>query len=1638
MSEEIPTELSNTEGGKIIVPPLPVEPMTGEQLLEGLQPSSVEEAPEPVPDIARNDTPEVQLSVMGGGKSFDDLKHIVRSRDQDNLNTVAQAMYRMPVPTAPAIQILKEIARTRIPDRTIGGYTAEAILGGHTPERKAIAARDFNIAEGKNILRHSVGKNLGLKGDYVVEMGKPNEAAVEALRILKPTGTPINEESAFNNVLEYVNPLGGENPDGMDIEVWDAMVGIVTGDFDSEAFDKQMTSNYGEEWVGRFTSFAVKEVAIDGALLILASTVWGAPLAAYLFSAKTAYKAKRILQYSQPTLKATAKSILARSAVIGVGGGSVQAGQNYVLDRDLNFGSEVAMRMGGSAIFDTAALGLRAGFKTLKGSNKKDIIASAATPNIKPLSNKEVVKIMDGEAYSIGPYAALTRDNLFKKIEGYEKISSEASDDILRLDDASDEVIEGLSNFLGVSEAELKNIKLDVIMDDLTGFKRRIEKEGSDYANNQVGNAQGMAPHIMSKIRGEYVDGNEMAQMYVDGGTLQFRATDNNLNSSNISTINTILKVSRLAEPDRVAGRSGADILDVNDLGSRIANGFGKLYKDALGNRKVIGKGTTKFSEDELRTIDGLLQEGDANSLVYDFDNIFPSDIPSRKITREIEVAYMKTRLVMDFAYEIRNSALTKNLKGSTVDVKTGRLFNYKDQLVEITHILPNNKYKAKVYDADELSSLGGTEFDNITIGSLKEIDSVIPYRNGHIPRGYTDHSYSLLSMNPKTGKVSREAMYNNRLEAQNALADREKLLSEGEAVTLVFNKANATLNGSMFHRNSINVLDAVTDEQKDVLMKQLTDMGLDSESVRYMFKSREQASRSTQGGVKARTDLGTATTEAGKLLRMQHAKANQRVSNAHTKVAAAAKALGEAPKKLIKELEAAQAAAAIIRRNIETNVPNEIAPTQESIIEYLSMVAKQSGHDIWQRTAIDNFNGEFGKYLIPEGTWKNASTGSGKFFNTSGDFIPDVKLRKHIEGYSRFLNRNITKTTQYESGVDQAIMRKVDDLGRLAADGNYVALKTQLLWDNIPMSKDFLNFARFQTAFPKLLFYPFIQTYIQASQAITTLSSGLVKDPVGLAQALSQYPRITLIAAKKYYDQPMSKLMVNSDSNAAYNDLVNSGYAADLSTSDTLWSSKLSLSATGFKKFIKRLNQGGALPFRGGEGINRVTAFLVVRKQFMRSIDKYETALKQGVKGEALAKIEKNMVRGRDGEILRAVDIGSSSYLTGIKTKAKVLAFNMGKSGELEAFSGFGSVVFQFKQVGIKQLAMFDSTQLNVREKIAVAAGTMALFGSGALPFIPDMFVAADAVGYEVTGNNPSKLYIFSDYADEAVKWTAGLFDADPEYTKLLLQKGIITASTMGEVDIASRIAIGNIWSDTFDVQNWYDFIPATAVLADYIEMAHQTALRDVNANILNIPAWIDFSSYMLKGLSFKESALKFYTPESSIGKWIVGDNKIGTMSMEIFKSVGKVYSQFGSISRAAEAAYPSTAQPSLDLLSPQGLMTKYYAGTDVEVTPLGQFMLMTGLLPGRVTKYYDDANRKYALNGAINDLNKRLKEDLKRPSGKDGGRVINKYFTTMQAVVQAAEKWGIDAKIVKDARAKARLMMSKLTIQYATGKEL
>jgi hypothetical protein len=1636
MAVEALVEEKEQQEPKTIVPaPAPFK-LDGQQLLEAFTPK--ETSNETVPTLTRNDTSEVQLSLLGGGESYDDLKSSVLNRDQDRLNKIAQAISTLPAgkPTDIAAA-LKEIGRTKVPIRTLGGYTAEAILKEHPTLNKEKTGKEFNISEGKNIINNSVMKSFGAKGSYDNFMATPNEAATEAMKIVVPGGK-VYEEASNNDLLEFVNPLGGEDPEGMDIQVWKAIKGLATGTFDSEAFDKEMTSNYGEEWVGRFAAFAAKEVAIDGMLLLLAATAVGAPLAATLFGAKNVYRASKLLRYSQVGFKANAKSIAARSVVIGLGGGAAQSAQNYSLDRDLNFGSEVALRLGGAAIFESAALGLRTGFRSLRGRNLEEISKNAAKGgDIKPISRKEINNIMDGEQFATSPYASITREHLFSSIDGYEKVSGEATENLLKLEEASDGVIDGLSAFLGVDRLALKDVQISAIMGDLLKFKTRIDKAGSAaMMKNQEATSQGLTPHLLSLVRGEYGEGNKIAQMYMDGNTLQFRANDTNINSSNMSAVNTVLKGLNLAEPDRVAGRTGADFLDVSNFSNKLANGFVKLYEDAMGRQKIFSKTTTKFNESDLRVINSILEEGDQANKVYDFKNVFPEHVSPEKITSEIEEAYIKTRAIMDLAYELRNSSLTANLRGDISNPKTGKLFIVGEDFVEITERLPNHRFKGRVYDRDNLTSAGGRVVDNLTKASLKEIDSVIPFRNGHIPRGYREHSYSLLALDGNAGKVSRDALFDNRVEAERAFRERNKITGEGQSIALVSNKADSALNGAMFTRNSINVLDAVTKEQREVLSKLLKDMGLNSKSVRFMFKDRPGAGRGAQGGVKGRTDLGTATTKRGKELRVEHAKATAHVANIKAKIKIAKRAK-KSTTVLDKALKSAEAQAGRKRAAIIKRLPKEIAPTQESIVEYLGFVAHQSGHDIWQRVGIDHFNSKYGKFLEPEGTWQNAK--SGDVFIAKGSNIPSTAMESEIKDFSRFLVRNITKQTFAERWYDRAILGFINKMGKKAVDGNKVALATRKLWDNVPVARDLVNFLRFQTAFPKLLFYPFVQIYIQGSQAITTISAGAAQDIVGLGQAMSQFPRVTAIHARLKFGKRLPPHIKNSDSMKAYDELVASGYNADLSTSDTLWNSKNTMNSGPVGKMIKKINAGGALPFRGGEAINRTTAFLVVRKQLMRQVDKYERALKKGKK--TTKELEELAGRGADGEILRARDLGNASYLKAIVNKSKVMAFNMGKAGELEAFSGFGSILFQFKQVGIKQIAMFDSATLSLREKLGAAAGLLGFFGSGAIPFFPDVFKAADTIIFEATGEDPNKLTLASDFAALSAETFADLMGADKEYTKLLLEKGIITAATAGEVDVASRIALGHIVSDTFDVQNWYDLVPASAVFADYVGFARQFALRDINANILNVYSWSEYIAQLASGKSPREAMLKQFDPQSTIGKALAGDSTLLNFTLETIREGGKVYSQFGSISRLMDAANMYEVHPDLDTIHPN-VPARFSSSagkvTNVELTLSRGIQLLTGLTPGLITKEFDKKDLEFRYTEAIKNAGKQLKEDLRRATGNSGVRAINNYGLITRRLRDVAEELDLDIKVVSDGYGKARLMYHNLLVTYALGEEL
>jgi hypothetical protein len=839
-----------------------------------------------------------------------------------------------------------------------------------------------------------------------------------------------------------------------------------------------------------------------------------------------------------------------------------------------------------------------------------------------------------------------------------------------------------------------------------------------------------------------------------------------------------------------------------------------------------------------------------------------------------------------------------------------------------------------------------------------------------------------------------------------------------------------------MFTRNSINVLNAVGKDQKALLAKQLEDMGLNSESVRFMFKDRPGASRSTTGGAKGRTFLGTATTAGGKKLRVEHAKLTAKIANINAKIRLNKKAK-KSTSKLETDLERVEASAASKRSEIIRKLPEETANTQEVIIEYLGYVAHNSGHDIWQREGIDHFNSAYGKYLLPEATWKNAAEKT--YFNTKGSNVPNTAMQSEIADFSRFLIRNITKTTQPEQMWDKAVLLMVDRLGKKAAEGNIVAKNTQLLWDNVPLAKDLNNFIRFQTAFPKLLFYPFIQVYIQGSQAITTVSARGAIDPVGLAQGLSQFPRVTAIHARLSYNQRLPRNMKNSDSMKAYEDLIASGYNADLATSDTLWNTKNAINSGTFGKFIKQINKGGALPFRGGESINRTTAFLVVRKQLMRQIDTYERALKAGVK--SAEDIEGLAGRGANGEALRAKDIGGASFLKAIVNDSKVLAFNMGKAGELEAFTGFGSIIFQFKQVGVKQIAMFDSSSLPIRAKIAAAAGLFGAFGSGALPFFPDIFRAMDKIIFESTGEDPNKLKLATDLADLSVETFADLIGSDKEFTKRLFEKGIITAVTAGEIDIASRIALGHIVSDTFDVQNWWDLVPASAVFADYIGAARQFALRDINARILNPFSWAEFMAQVSAGRTPREAMLMLVDPQSTAGKLIAGDSSFLNFSLESLREFGIVFSQAGSVSRLLDAANMYEVHPDLATVHPDvqpRFSTSSGNITDVELTFGRGISLLTGLTPGPATANFLKKDLEYSYLDAMENVSKQLVADLKRATGDSGLRAIARYGLITRRLRDTVEKLGLDIKVVEDGYGSARMTYQNLLINYGNGKDM
>jgi len=468
-----------------------------------------------------------------------------------------------------------------------------------------------------------------------------------------------------------------------------------------------------------------------------------------------------------------------------------------------------------------------------------------------------------------------------------------------------------------------------------------------------------------------------------------------------------------------------------------------------------------------------------------------------------------------------------------------------------------------------------------------------------------------------------------------------------------------------------------------------------------------------------------------------------------------------------------------------------------------------------------------------------------------------------------------------------------------------------------------------------------------------------------------------------------------------------------------------------------------GQVPFRIGEGGNRVVAFTLAHGKITADIKAYTRALKKGVTGKKLEKLEwyaRGLEGHGPGKSMTTADLGTGKFQQLVANRAAVTALSMGKAGELEAMSGFGSVAFQFRQVHPKTLAIFDSSQLVGRERFGALGAMVAAWGTGAIILGPDILKATDWVVSQVF-DTPKDRMLATDAARYSAKVMGTALEdyIEPETTERWLKHGLVSAMTEGEINFTNRIALGNFLGEMIDISHPTDLIVFAAVAKD---MADAVATLGI-AELLNPVSFLMLIEDMGKGSSFQEAMSRQYEPEGTISKALAGETTFGNMTLQLTRDFGKVFSQMGSISRAMDAAHQDVVSPEIgrkNPMTPTYYTTSNLKSTDVEVNDTNQFMLMLGISPGKLVEsrslretemIYKEAARSYTKN-----IDKRYRaalgnDDLQR-------RLIIEFTDEMNALKYLSVQLGISPTASLQSMSIATRKLMYIILDIGTGGEI
>jgi hypothetical protein len=1603
-------------------PVFTTQPDTGDAVFTVEEPAFAMQQEEQVKPFEQQDNAvESMLSGAAGATNYDEVKFNADLKEQERRNTAIQAAVfsTKAVPSEMTKQIT-EILKSPLTRRTVGDAAADMLLNNHSKEEKQAFSSTISVDNAKTINKDAIQQTFGKEGSSYKETINAKEPSVNAIvagleASHKTIEDGVEPPGSIAQFFEYINPIGGEDEAGMDMEVWQSIKDIFTGDFDADAFGTRMESNYGKEWGKRFLSMAAKEVAIDGAIL----------LGAFMYP-----PAAVAMAYGKAAMTARLAAASARALIIAAGGTAAQVTQNAGLGRDSNLILEFGLRAGGSIATDGLIYGVRGGIRAGRaaGAKNRDAAAKAYAEenNIKPISREEVDAALDIDQFKGSASSAQYIASLRSDVKLYTETVGETAEAVLTRHKASESIRRRVASYMGKDITELDNTDLDVMIPVITKMGDEFDAGAPAAFGNQKANSRMLASRLLYSIIGEYDTASRLTEGSFSRRGASLRDNDININSTSTPFIDNIMKAAHVAEAPRFAKQSGQNRHTALDFTAALESGQQTLYRDAVSGIKT---------KKDQQILESILQEGDDAQKTFDFVHAKPERMHNVEIPDNVKVAYAKLRWGEDVMFEINDKAAVDSLKAT--------VFKHKGKYYETYGPVKDGYKKSRVYNRRNMNSVDGEDFA-FPWAEREEITTIMSYRNGHIARGMRAHEYSALVTN-KDGTVAREVVFDSIREANEWKAERMKSINkETEAVVVVSRNKSGGNSGIRTDRDSVKVMDTMEESRKEALRESLGEFNLDADQMAF-FDISLRGNKPTATFTKGRTTLGTSSSDVGKKLRLELGKE---------------RAKAEPDEAAIEALEDA----------IVKDVGEHRLPPLEAIIEYYSTVARKAGSENFRVMAIKDINDRYSQFFAKGARWDDKDI---KWI--TGEGAPSKAVMEEGKRYSRWLKRAVTGRTEHERRFDNAV---VDWKKQFAEGDTLVAKATTAAMDAmIPTLGKTINILKWPASAIHLRMMAIAQVAVQGLNAVNALGVGLAH-PTVLAKAMFNLPKLTAIAIADHTKVGFSRATLKSPAYRMYKEIERAGYAADLRTTDTLFLMESKINPSIGSQLWQNIKNAPGLPFKLGEGANRITSFVLIRDLISTQVRDYEKLLFKGVTD--IKRLSKAEVLDSNGKVMRAADIGekitkdgkfevvgdsAEGFVDAVVQKAAVVAFNMSKSGEVEAATGIGSVLFQFKPVIVKQMSMFTSSQLTWREKLGVLTGLTTTFGAGGLVLGPDLLGAADSLWYNALGAKPSDVGKVTIMAKDAARSFA-MFVAEnggpkARTTELFLESGAIAAMTDGEINLASRVGLGSFWSDSFAVATPGEFIvmvSATRDIAHFIEVVSGLTMpfpgtkegestditgfaKDVGSYVLEASAlfnpfsYIDIVARLNKGEDFKEIIKDSFDPKSIIGQLLASDITLGQASLEALRA--SPLSATKGIYRVMEAHNRELSFPSAysqNKIGRKFYHTKRGTNTGVESTEFRDWLSVLGLSPGPLIEHWSEEKKDRAYTDAIKVYTKNMKDEIIRFMGdpKMLNKLTHEFSVEIENISAIAVERGFGDKVTNDARETMRKTLNNVIAKF------